>query len=155
MRTRRLFVLISSVLIPASAGVTETMSPRLYELITETAMPHLEENLRYATTHEQRCLEEHELWSAFPVLHYAALKDCSLEQEQRQEDAVSYALVCKGGHGTTGHATWQLGPARSTGTLSVKLGGKNMTLSQRITARALGACSSKTIAAAITWPKAR
>jgi hypothetical protein len=155
MRIRRLFVLIPSVLIPASAGVAETRSPQLYDLITETAMPHLEENLRYATTHEQRCLDQQELWSAFPVLQFAALKDCSLEQEHHEEDAVSYALVCRGGHGTTGHASWQLGPAQSTGTLSVKLGGKNMTLSQRITARALGACSSKTVAPAMTLPAAQ
>jgi len=50
-------------------------------------------------------------------------------------------LVCEGGHGTTGRAIWQLGRTHSVGTLSVKLGGKNMTFSQRVTARALGACA--------------
>lgn len=138
--TYGLYVLTLSVLIRSSAGA-ETMSPQLYELITETAMPHLEENLRYATTREQRCLEQIELRSAFAILQYAALKDCRLAEESRQEDVVSYALVCKGGQGTSGHATWQLGATQSTGTLNVKLGGKNMTFSQRITARALGACS--------------
>lgn len=139
---RPLYVLIAGALIVASAAVAETMSPRLYEVITETAMPHLEENLRYTTTYERRCLAENELWTAFPVLHYAALKDCKLEQESRAEDAVSYALVCEGGHGTSGRAVWRLGPTHSTGTLDVKLGGKNMTLYQRVTARALGACST-------------
>ena len=103
-------------------------------------MPHLEENLRYATTREQRCLEQSALWSSFSILNYAALRDCRLEQESRQEDAVSYALVCTGGHGTTGRATWELGRTQSIGTLNVKLGGKNMTLSQRVTATSLGAC---------------
>lgn len=139
--TYGLYVLTLSVLIRSSTGAAETISPQLYEIITETAMPHLEENLRYATTREQRCLERGELRSAFAILQYAALKDCRLDQESRQEDVVSYALVCKGGHGTTGHATWQLGPTQSTGTLNVKLGGKNMTFSQRVTARAQGACS--------------
>jgi hypothetical protein len=137
-----LSVLIFSVLARSSAGAAATMPPQLYEIVTETAMPHLEENLRYATTREQRCLEQNVLWSAFPVLRYAALKDCRLDHESRREDTVSYELVCEGGHGTTGHATWQLGPTQSTGTLSVRLGGKNMTLSQRVTARALGACSA-------------
>ena len=136
-----LYALISSMLIRSSAGAGETMSPQLYEIITETVMPHLEENLRYATTREQRCLEQNELRSAFSILQYAALKDCRLHEESRQEEGVSYALVCKGGHGTTGHATWQLGPTQSTGTLIVKMGGKNMTFSQRVTARVLGACS--------------
>jgi Protein of unknown function (DUF3617). len=139
--TNGLYVLIFSMLIRSSAGVGETTSPQLYEIITETAMPHLEENLRYATTREQRCLEQNELRSAFSILQYAALKDCRLHEESRQEEGVSYALVCTGGHGTTGHATWQLGPTQSTGTLTVKMGGKNMTFSQRVTARVLGACS--------------
>jgi hypothetical protein len=138
-----LCVLIPSVLLASSAGSGATPQPQLYAITTETAMPHLEENLRYATTRERRCLDEGELWTAFPMLHYAALKDCRLEQESRQADAVSYALVCEGGHGTTGHATWQLGPTQSTGTLSVKLGGKNMTFSQRVTATVLRACSSE------------
>ena len=139
---RGLYVLISSVLIRSSAGAAEALPPQLYEIITETSMPHLEENLRYATTREQRCLEPDGLWSAFPILQFAALKDCRLEPKSRQEDAVSYSLVCTGGHGTTGHATWQLGRTQSTGTLNVKLGGKNMTFSQRLIARALGACST-------------
>ena len=142
MVARMLSVLIPVMLTCSSAGVAGTMPPQLYDIVTEISMPHLEENLRYATTREQRCLEEDELWSAFPVLQYAALKDCRLNQASRQEDAVSYELVCKGGHGTTGHATWRLGRAQSIGTLNVKLGGKNMTFFQRITARTLGACST-------------
>jgi hypothetical protein len=140
--TRLLSQLISGVLIYPSAAVTETPPPQLYEIVTEISMPHLEENLRYATTREQRCLEEIELWTAFPILQYAALKDCKLDQASRREDAVSYDLVCAGGHGTTGRATWQLGRTQSTGTLNVKLGGKTMTFFQRVTARALGACSA-------------
>jgi len=140
--TRGLYVLVSSLLIHSSAGAAETVPPQLYEIIAETVMPHLEENLRYATTREQQCLEQKELWSAFPILHHAALKDCRLDRESRQEDAVTYALVCTGGHGTTGRATWLLGGKQSVGTLNVKLGGKNMTFYQRVTARVLGACSS-------------
>ena len=139
--TNRLCFLILALLLRSSAGAAETMSPQRYEIVTETTMPHLEENLRYATTREQRCLEPGVLESAFPVMQSAALKDCRLDQAGRQEDLVSYALVCKGGHGTTGHAIWQLGPTQSIGTLTVKLGGKNMTFSQRLTATVLGPCS--------------
>ena len=128
MRVRRpLYVLIPSVLLVSSARAAETPPPQLYEVVTETTMPHLEENLRYATTREQRCLGENRLWTLFTILQFAALKDCRLEQESHQEDAVSYALVCEGGHGTTGRATWQVRRAQSIGTLNVKLGGKNMT----------------------------
>ena len=93
-------VLIGSVLVHACARAEEA-PPRLYEMVIETAMPHLEENLRYATTREKRCLEQRELWSAFPVLSHSALKDCRLDQERREQDSLSYTLVCEGGSGTT------------------------------------------------------
>ena len=62
-------------------------------------------------------------------------------KEGRHEDTVSYRLICEGGHGTTGTAQWHLGADKIRGTLNVKLGGKNMTFYQRITA-SLAECVS-------------
>ena len=98
----------------------EATPARLYEVITETGMPHLEENLRYAVTRENRCLTEAELASAFPILSHASLADCKLRHERREGDAVSYLLVCDGGHGTTGNASWRVGEHSTVGTLNVK-----------------------------------
>lgn len=112
----------------------------LYEITTETGMPHLEENLRYATTHERRCISRHALFTAFPILTHPALKGCQLESPTSRGDLLSYALVCDGTHGTTGTAIWRVAPQRLRGTLHVKLGGKNMTFYQRITAVSQGEC---------------
>ena len=133
---------IPAVLACSLAWSSQLMPPRLYDVTTVTAMPHLEENLRYATTHEKRCLSQADLSSAsaFPVLSHAALKDCRLGEESRQEDGVSYVLICDGGHGTTGGAQWRIGEHQVTGTLSVKLGGKNFTFYQRVSAKLLGNC---------------
>ena len=139
---RTLQILIASTLTSACAWAADQTPRQLYEVITETRMPHLEENLRYADTREQRCLAQDQLWSAFPVLQHAALKGCKLEQESRQQDGLSYALVCDGGKGTTGRATWQPARHQLRGTLHVKLGGKNMTFDQTVTARPLGECAS-------------
>jgi len=119
------------------------MPAGLYEVITETGMPHLEENLRYATTRENRCLTGEDLATAFPVLKSVSLADCKLRQESRHDEAVSYLLVCDGGHGTTGRANWRVGERLMVGTLNVKLGGKNMTFFQRVTAKPLGQCPAK------------
>jgi hypothetical protein len=132
--------LTSCALICPPARASESMPPRLYEVATETMMPHLEENLRYATTRQNRCLSRQELSSAFPILSHPSLEGCKLEEENRREEAVSYVLVCDGGHGTTGTAEWRLDAHRITGTLHVKLGGKNMTFYQRITATPVGEC---------------
>src|SRR5262249_38361030 len=115
---------------------------RFYELTTETSMPHLEENLRYATTTRRQCLTLAQLTTAFPILHHPALTGCTLENQTRVSTNLSYQLVCSGGHGTTGMATWRLDEHSMRGTLDVKLGGKNMTFFQRITAIPLGRCLS-------------
>jgi hypothetical protein len=131
--------LLVAVMVPVH-GV-DAPSPQLYELTTETSMPHLEENLRYANTTRRQCLALSQLTSAFPILRHPALEGCKLENELRQPQSLSYQLVCTGGHGTTGSAIWHLDEHRIRGTLDVKLGGKNMTFFQRITAIPLGNCS--------------
>ena len=136
-------MLISAVLFGSIAWAAEVTPARLYEITTATVMPHLEENLRYANTREERCLADQELPSAFPILSHAALKGCKLEHESREHDVDSYLLVCEGGYGTTGSATWRVGEPSIRGTLMVKLGGKNMTFYQRVTARPLGDCASE------------
>ncbi|MFL6547477.1 MAG: DUF3617 domain-containing protein [Povalibacter sp.] len=139
----RLVLLVFSLLIAfivASAAALETMPAGLYEVITEIGMPHLEENLRYAVTRETRCFTNEDLASAFPILSHASLADCKLQHESWNGDVLSYLLVCDGGHGTSGSASWQIDEHLIVGTLNVKLGGKNMTFFQRVTARPLGQC---------------
>jgi hypothetical protein len=48
-------------------------------------------------------------------------------------------LVCEA-HETTGQAIWKTNLQQSVGTLNIKLGGKNMTFFQRITASDRGGC---------------
>jgi hypothetical protein len=129
------------VFVMVPVGGSDAALPQLYELTTETGMPHLEENLRYANTTRRQCLVLSQLTTAFPILRHPALEGCVLENEQRHEQSLSYQLVCAGGHGTTGAAVWHLGEHWIRGTLDVKLGGKNMTFFQRITAIPLGKCS--------------
>jgi len=108
--------------------------PWLYEVVTETDMPHLEENLRYAVRREQRCLDVGDLSTAFWMLGHVSLQDCTLVKVEQDPVSARYGLQCSGGHGTTGEALWQFAPDRLTGTLRVRLGGKNMTFHQRINA---------------------
>lgn len=112
----------------------------LYEVVLETGMPNLEENLRYATTRSTQCLTDSELAHSFSALRHDALRGCELERNESLSDGNSYALTCQGSTETYGTATWSVTPERKVGTLRVKLGGKNMTFFQRVSARVLGAC---------------
>jgi hypothetical protein len=124
----------------ASARLSEADSPVLYDMVTETGMPHLEESLRYTTTREQRCLTRDGLLSFFPILQHESLQDCSLGRPDSNRGVWTMPLLCTGAHGTSGRAQWQFGDGKIVGTLNVKLGGKNMTFYQRVTATRRGEC---------------
>jgi hypothetical protein len=127
------------ILLSQPALATGPMFPKLYEVTTEIGIPHLEENLRYATTRETSCLTGFDAL-AFPMLKHEALQGCHLEYENHRDEAIFYVLTCVGPQGATGDAQWQIDANQISGTLSVKLGGKNMTFYQRITATQVGDC---------------
>lgn len=129
------------VLIALSAS-TASGPARLYDITVETGMPHLEENLRYAIERSKQCLTRNDLASAFPILQHSSLAGCKLREQSSTEDTIVYALVCGNSAKTTGTATWHIGEHAIRGTLDIKLGGKNMTFYQRLTATVIGECSS-------------
>ena len=137
-------------LVALQAVAAHGAAPRLFDMTTETGMPHLEENLRYAVVSERRCIGEADLATAFWMLRDVSLQDCTLQREPGSTAATGgeagadrrYVLACTGGHGTTGNAHWKIEENALTGTLNVRLGGKNMTFYQRITARPVGACTA-------------
>ncbi len=107
---------------------------------TQTGMPHLETNLRYAVVTEQRCLNPQDLSGVFWMLGDVSLQDCKLAKVLDEPARAVYALQCSGGHGTSGEARWEFAPSLLSGVLDVRLGGKNMTFYQRIIARPIGDC---------------
>ena len=127
------------ILLSEQALASGPMFPKFYEVTTEIGMPHLEENLRYATTRETSCLKGFDP-VAFPMLKHEALQGCHLQYEKHRDETISYALICVGPQGATGDAQWQIDSNQIRGTLNVKLGGKNMTFYQRITATQVGDC---------------
>lgn len=144
---------LQACLAPVTPAAEIPSALRAYAVTTETGMPHLEENLRYAVVRETRCLDPHDPGAVFWMLRHEALQDCRLERtptpdanaDADADAALSahYTLICTGGHGTTGNAVWELAPEALRGTLSVRLGGKNMTFYQRIVARPVGACAAR------------
>ncbi len=78
----------------------------------------------------------------FPILQHPALAGCHLGPESTDADGLRAELVCEGNHGTTGTMLWQGESANQRGVLHIRLGGKNMTFSQSVSARLLGGCGS-------------
>lgn len=139
-RTSTLRLLIPSFLLMLPVQASEFLPARRYDVTIETGMPNLEENLRYATTHQRRCISLADLATVFPVLNHPTLAGCTLGGEVRKGDTVKFGLRCEGNHGTTGMAVWHIDEQHIRGRLEVKLGGKNMTFSQTVTAKVIGSC---------------
>jgi hypothetical protein len=133
-------LIIPAFLLSHHVQASELFPTRLYEITIETGMPHLEENLRYTTTHQRHCISPKDLATEFPILNHPSLDGCTLGSEVRQDDTVKFGLSCEARHGTTGTAIWHIDKLRIRGRLDVKLGGKNMTFSQTVTARVVGSC---------------
>lgn len=132
--------LCAFLFVPANADPV-SIPPGLYELTAQTVLPHLEENLRYTTTTSRRCLGTEEATSLFPLLMLKAFAGCALEPVEPGTER-AYKLACKNPETATGVATFNVEAHRLRAVLELKMGGKNMTLSQRITAPRLGACAA-------------
>lgn len=112
-----------------------------WEITARIEMPHLEESLRYSTTRERRCLGPDDFPSLFPVLRHESLAGCRLGDAGRDGSTGRYRLVCANPQAASGTAVLDLNPGRMAGVLEVKMGGKNMTFTQRVEATRLGECS--------------
>jgi hypothetical protein len=121
-------------------GTAKAAEASAYDVTAATSMPHLEENLRYATTREHLCLHPEELSSIFPILHHQSLAGCRLGNEMRRGDTVRYLLLCASPQVATGVARLDTGAGRVTGVLEIKMGGKNMTFTQHVEAVRRGEC---------------
>jgi hypothetical protein len=112
---------------------TDDIVPGVYRLTAQTLLPHLEESLRYATTVSETCLGRQSADSLFPLLRHEAFAGCVLVHAAGARDAPrSFDLACRNAQAATGRATVEVSGESLVAVLQVKMGGKNMTLSQRV-----------------------
>lgn len=110
-----------------------------YHIESRMVLPHLEEMRRIVDV-ERTCLPAARVAGLFPVFRQPAMTGCTLDRADALAPAGAYVLHCEGNNGATGTAEIARDGARVTGVLRAKMGGKNMTFSQHITARRDGDC---------------
>lgn len=121
---------------PAAAD-DHPFPPGQYEITWQTVMPHLDE-MRRISDRETRCLHG-DPSEFFPVLRQPALRGCTLGTSA----AGRYRLACASDRVASGSATLSGDPSTLRGALTIKMGGKNMTFSQHVTATRRGSCSER------------
>ena len=140
VRTRLLASVLVAISLSVNAAVVVPLTPGEYDLTTETVLPHLEEALRYATTRTHPCLRDVDATSLFPLLRHAAFAGCSLAPDADTGDMVRFTLLCENPQAASGTATFEIGASYFSAVLDIKMGGKNMTLSQRLYGPRIGSC---------------
>lgn len=134
-------VALPALLLGAPAFAAQAAFPAgVYELTAQTVMPHLEEALRYATVHERQCVAASDLSVLFPILRHPAFDGCKLGNQNQQGDSIELVLQCRTPQAAAGTARLTLGADRVSAVLELKMGGKNMTLSQRVEGARQGPC---------------
>lgn len=121
----------------ADAPATVDMPAGRWALTTQTLLPHLEEALRYATTRGERCLDAPAADTLFPVLEHEAFAGCALAPTAERN---VFTLRCRNAQAASGQARVEASAATLDAVLELKMGGKNMTLAQRVTGRRVGPC---------------
>lgn len=93
MRTRWFTPILAELLFGLPMGWAAENAPQLYEVVTETGMPHLEENLRYATRVERRCTDVRQLMTSFWMLGHVSLQDCKLVELSEDPEVALFQFV--------------------------------------------------------------
>jgi hypothetical protein len=138
---RLLAGLLTAASLAAAAAPPLAIPPGEYDLTTETVLPHLEEALRYATTRARQCLRAADATAVFPLLQHPAFSGCRLVPDaQAGDDGLHFTLQCANPQAASGTAVFAVDASRVSAVLALKMGGKNMTLSQRLHGPRLGAC---------------
>ncbi len=133
---RALLALLAALFMSATSAGT-LPAAGLYNIESYTVMPHLDE-MRRITKTGQHCVAEGDVTGLFPVMRQTAFRGCVLLP--RVSDEGEYELRCQTELVATGLAVLDHDANTITGTLAVKMGGKNMTFSQHTTAHFVGPC---------------
>ncbi len=111
-----------------------------YMVKTEIVMPHLQNSLDYTNTQTRQCLGRQQASTLFPILEHVSFAGCSLIEKQIDAENAEFNLACSNPEAATGLARFVINKESFRGTLSIKMGGKNMKFSQRVYGRRIGAC---------------
>lgn len=140
LRSRSFAALSAVLLAPFAVAADDTMvPPGLYAVKSQMVMPHLDE-MRRIIKQEQRCVMDDPA-PLFSVLRQDALHGCKFGYPKKTAQSMNYVLVCQTAMVATGNIVVEPQREAFIGTMEIKMGGKNMTFTQRIEATRLGDCA--------------
>jgi hypothetical protein len=70
------------------------------------------------------------------------LARCPASNTRQEGDTLTFDIICLGGNQAVGSARYTVAPQHFTGVIAMKMGGKNMTMTEHQVGRRIGNCSA-------------
>ena len=115
------------------------LEPGEYEIQMRLELPHLED--MGASKTAAVCLTGEPPYGLVVLSDNNPLARCPMSNVRRTGDALTFDIICEGGNQGIASANFTLGRARFAGAITMKMGGKNMTMTERQIGRRVGACA--------------
>lgn len=136
-------VLVASVLIASlgAALVGGALQGGAYEVEVRLELPHIEDRIARKTA--TVCIADgaSDGTSGLAVLSdNNPLADCPARNVRAGAVWLSFEIVCAGGNAATASAAYMLAADRFEGRIAMKMGGKNMTITETQVGRRIGPC---------------
>jgi hypothetical protein len=138
-------LLVSVSALPATwaAAEPQTFTPGLYDIEVRLDLPHVLEVA--PPTRSTRCLTAGaiETGRAFFVRSENPIRACPLSDYQATATTARYQIRCPGPNAASAEAQFETTATGYRGTISMQMGGKNMTMSETQVAVRIGTCASE------------
>lgn len=131
-----------AALMPLSAisGEDAVLKPGFYEVTVTLEMPNVVTGIGPGTVHRCVTAEDLRSGSAFGVLGDNPIRSCPITDYSISASRALFRIGCPGPNTPSAVGAFDLAPASYHGVITMDMGGKNMTMSERQRGRRLGAC---------------
>lgn len=138
----RTLLLLPLVAFPTQicAGERTMLAPGEYEVEMRLELPHVED--MNAQKRVKVCITDGGTHGIAVLSENNPLARCPASNIKQSDDELAFDLVCEGHNQAIAKAKFQLWPDRFAGAIDMKMGGKNMTMTERQSGRRVGDCKA-------------
>jgi len=125
---------------PAHAGDSKLLTPGEYEVQMRLELPHIEDMGVSKTS--KICVTDAATHGLIVLSDNNPLVRCPASNVRQDGETLTFDLVCEGHNQAVAWAKFQLAEDRFDGVFDMKMGGKNMTMTERQSGHRVGACTT-------------
>jgi hypothetical protein len=115
------------------------IEPGKYEVQMRLELPHLEDQAATKTT--SVCVTAEPSHGLVVLSDNNPLAKCPIKNIRQTGEVLAFDIICEGENQGVASAIFNLGGDRFSGAITMKMGGKNMTMTERQTGKLTGPCS--------------